>query len=299
MANKKLRRLRRKAGGSTTAGRLTRAAALAGVIGGGGYLARRGRGNSGAPPVQPRTSAIGQPPAIRRRTSTGSVVLKPIASPRATSPPKPKPPAVTVQRKMLPSISEGGKRAKTQDIKREIRRGEKKLSIFDATISKRGTSSSERKFLSDRSANIQSSLAGARRAIGISPSQRRRTGRVLVTPPPSPDKGSRPRRRTEAFNTRTQGALMNRSARGSAKATIASVDKENSGRGGLISKANRPIKSRKNAVEVPKYRTQLEANRVKRNAAEKRLQSLPKAKPRGQRVRRGSTTPRRPPRRLG
>jgi len=45
MAKKRLRKLRRKVLGRTTAGRLTRAAALAGVIGGGGYLAKRGLGH--------------------------------------------------------------------------------------------------------------------------------------------------------------------------------------------------------------------------------------------------------------
>ena len=90
----------------------------------------------------------------------------------------------------------------------------------------------------------------------------------------------------------------NRTARGISRGAIASVDKENSGRWGLAARASKKIRNAKDGIEVPKYRTQLEANRVKRNAAEKRLQSLPKARPRGQRVRRGSTTPRRPPRRL-
>jgi len=107
---------------------------------------------------------------------------------------------------------------------------------------------------------------------------------------------STPARKPKSYYQRVQ-ATNKRLAKPLNKAVIHHINKEDSGRWGLAARAGKKIRSAKDAVEVPKYRTQLEANRLKRNAAEKRLQSLPKAKPRGQRVRRGSTTPRRPPRR--
>ena len=295
MAKKRLRKLRRKVLGRTTAGRLTRAAGLAGLIGGGGFLASRksspgssslARGVSAAPIATPSVAPSATPTARPSNWKSKSGTRR-----RAPA----QPPNLASRRRVVPAAPTPV-RPRAASKKRLAQRYERLQSMADGDVP--GVSQAGR-------AKADKLSYGADRRTrqygkNVLPSRKSKSGtrrRAPAQPRNLTPKKKNIYQQVGGANTRLERGY-NRTARGISRGVIASVDKEDSGRGGLISKANRPIKSRKNAVEVPKYRAQLEANRVKRNAAEKRLQSLPKAKPRGQRVRRGSTTPRRPPRRL-
>jgi len=144
MANKKLRRLRRKAGGSTTAGRLARAAGLAGVIGGGGYLASRASiprlpvSSKGFAAIRPaaRSGGLSTARSVARATPPVARATPPVA--RATPPVARATPPVA--RSTPPRIVVPGPRTVAPELKskpskiRRMNRRDKLQSIADGDV---------------------------------------------------------------------------------------------------------------------------------------------------------------------
>lgn len=218
MAKKK--GLRRRLLGSTKTGRLVRAASLAGVLGGGGYLASRSVKSSRRPSsISLGELRPGSSSPTQSATKGASQSLNTTKQPETTAP-KPK---------WVPS---GKKRAR-------------KTSAKPPNIGRRK----------------QASLALNPSPTSPSPSvaQRKKNAYQLI-------KGT----------NRRLARAENRIRRGVAQSTIADINKENTGRWGLITRANKPIKNRRDAVDVPMYRERLRRNQEVRSAAEARLKSLPK-----------------------